>query len=308
MTTEPLSEVFSGAEARRAARNAGAIAAARILSSALLFGWQLILGRALGEAVFGVYGTVGALFGIGVTVTAFSMSLIVIRDVARRPETAGRYLSATLVIQTVLGVDRLRRGQRGGAGLRRCHSRLRRRRRHQPVRRYARQHGIRSTAGAGAHGRHLGDRRGADRDPHQHRGAGTVGGLRFDRRLRRDHPQRDRSVGRALDHPAAHRRDAALPGRLVGRAPAADQQRAAGVGSRHQHHLHQNRHALDHQLAHRRRHRTPQRRSGDHHRRDRGAQHDRPRRRLPDDVARRFAATVRTRPSASWQRNCRSSR
>ncbi len=100
--TEPMSEVFSGAEARRAARNAGAIAAARILSSALLFGWQLILGRALGDAVFGVYGTVGALFALGMTITSFSMGLIVIRDVARRPEAAGRYLSATLVIQTVL--------------------------------------------------------------------------------------------------------------------------------------------------------------------------------------------------------------
>ncbi len=99
-----MSETLSGAEARRAARNAGAIAAARIVSSAALFGWQLILGRALGEVLFGVYNTVGALFAIGVTITAFSMSLIAIRDVARRPESAGRYLSATLTIQTMLGL------------------------------------------------------------------------------------------------------------------------------------------------------------------------------------------------------------
>ena len=101
MTTEP---VLSGAEARRAARNAGAIAAARIVSSAVQFGWQLILGHALGDADFGVYATVGALYLIGATVTAFSMSLIVIRDVARRPESAGRYLSAALVVETVLGL------------------------------------------------------------------------------------------------------------------------------------------------------------------------------------------------------------
>ncbi len=100
--TENPSDMFSGAEARRAARNAGAIAAARILSSGLLLIWQLILGRVLGDALFGIYGTVGALFGIGITITSFSMGLIVIRDVARRPELAGRYLSATLVIQTVL--------------------------------------------------------------------------------------------------------------------------------------------------------------------------------------------------------------
>ena len=101
MTTET---VLSGNEARRAARNAGAIAAARIVSSAAQFGWQLILARALGEAAFGVYGAVGALFAIGVTITAFGMSPIVIRDVARRPEQAGRYLSATLVVQTILAL------------------------------------------------------------------------------------------------------------------------------------------------------------------------------------------------------------
>ncbi|MCC6804818.1 MAG: oligosaccharide flippase family protein [Anaerolineae bacterium] len=104
MTTDATPDALTGAEARRAARNAGAIAAARIVSSAALFGWQLILGRALGEAQFGIYNTVGALFAIGVTITAFSMSLIVIRDVARRPESAGRYLSATLVIETVLAL------------------------------------------------------------------------------------------------------------------------------------------------------------------------------------------------------------
>ena len=104
MTVETIPETLSGAEARRAARNAGAIAAARILSSAVLFGWQLILGRTLGEAEFGVYAAVGALFALGVTITSFAMSVIVIRDVARRPPLAGRYLSATLVIQTVLGL------------------------------------------------------------------------------------------------------------------------------------------------------------------------------------------------------------
>lgn len=104
MTTDSPPEALSGAEARRAARNAGAITAARIVSSGSQLIWQLILIHALGDAGFGVYGAVGALFAIGVTITAFSMSLIVIRDVARRPETAGRYLSATLVVQTALAL------------------------------------------------------------------------------------------------------------------------------------------------------------------------------------------------------------
>ncbi|MBE2269984.1 MAG: flippase [Anaerolinea sp.] len=95
---------LTGAEARRAARNAGAIAAARVISSGVLFIWQLILGRTLGVAEFGIYGAVNALFSIGATVTSFSLSLIIIRDVARRPDTAGRYLSAALVFQTILAL------------------------------------------------------------------------------------------------------------------------------------------------------------------------------------------------------------
>lgn len=101
MTTEAA---LTGSEARRAARNAGAIAVARILSSGVQFGWQLILTRALGESLFGVYGTAGSLYAIGVTIMAFSMSMIVIRDVARRPDLSGRYLSVVLTIQTVLAL------------------------------------------------------------------------------------------------------------------------------------------------------------------------------------------------------------
>ncbi len=101
MTDSPVSPL-SGDEARRAARNAGAIAVARIISSAALFGWQLLLGRLLGEAAFGVYGTVGALISVGAVITGFGLSLIVIRDVARRPQDAGRYLTAALGLHLAL--------------------------------------------------------------------------------------------------------------------------------------------------------------------------------------------------------------
>jgi O-antigen/teichoic acid export membrane protein len=95
---------ISGAEARRVARNATAIAVARILSNGALFAWQLALGRLLGVFDFGVYGTVGALFAVGVPIASFSMGMIVIRDVARDPDRAGRYLSATLLLQTSLAL------------------------------------------------------------------------------------------------------------------------------------------------------------------------------------------------------------
>lgn len=99
-STSPI----SGAEARRAARNVGAIAAARILSSAALLIWQLILVRLLGSSDFGIVNTVTSLFAVGVTLTTFGISAIYIRDVARAPQEAGRYAAASLTVQTLLAL------------------------------------------------------------------------------------------------------------------------------------------------------------------------------------------------------------
>lgn len=96
--------MISSIEARRAARNAGFIAAASILSKGALFGWQLILARLVGEANYGIYGTVGAFIAIGTSIVNFGMGPIFIRDVARHPEQAGKYLTATLFLQTVLAL------------------------------------------------------------------------------------------------------------------------------------------------------------------------------------------------------------
>ena len=94
----------SAQEARRAARNAGALAAASILSKGALFFWQLALARLLGEAAYGIYGTVGAFIAVGTSIVSFGMGPIVIRDVARSPQQAGKYLTATLLIQSALAV------------------------------------------------------------------------------------------------------------------------------------------------------------------------------------------------------------
>jgi O-antigen/teichoic acid export membrane protein len=103
-SVETLSPGMGGAEARRAARNAGAIATASILSRGLQFGWQLILVPGLGPEAYGIYGTVAAFIMVGASVPAFGMGAIFIRDIARYPERAGKYLTSTLFIQTVLGL------------------------------------------------------------------------------------------------------------------------------------------------------------------------------------------------------------
>lgn len=96
-TSAPL----SATEARRAARSAAALTLARILSSGASFVWQLILGRWLGDSEYGVYGTILALFTLGATFALFGLSLIVIRESARRPERASDAFTIALVITTV---------------------------------------------------------------------------------------------------------------------------------------------------------------------------------------------------------------
>ncbi len=96
--------MISPAEARRTARNAGALAAASILSKGVLFGWYIVLARALGEADYGVYGTVSSFIAVGTAIVNFGMGPIVIRDVARAPALAGKYLTATLFMQTGLAL------------------------------------------------------------------------------------------------------------------------------------------------------------------------------------------------------------
>lgn len=98
------SPTLTAHEAKRAARNAGALAAARILSSGVLLIWQLLLGRLLGDSDFGVYGTVGALYTIGATITAFGMGAILIRDVARRADQTNAYFAVALTLQTGLAL------------------------------------------------------------------------------------------------------------------------------------------------------------------------------------------------------------
>jgi O-antigen/teichoic acid export membrane protein len=116
-SVETVSPSIGGAEARRAARNAGAIAAASILSRGLQFGWQLILVPGLGPEAYGIYGAVAAFIMVGSSIPNFGMGPIFIRDIARYPERAGKYLTATLFMQTILGlVDYVGVNAAAGAG------------------------------------------------------------------------------------------------------------------------------------------------------------------------------------------------
>ena len=91
-------------DARRAARNISALMLASLVSKGALFGWQLALSLWLGPGEYGMYGTIGGLMANAAALASFSMGLIVIRDVARAPEKAGRYWTAMLFAQTLLAL------------------------------------------------------------------------------------------------------------------------------------------------------------------------------------------------------------
>ncbi len=75
-----------------------------VVSKGTFFLWQLLLARWLGDAGYGIYGTIGALIVVGGSIVDFGMGLIVVREVSKRPRDAGRFLAATLAIQPLLAV------------------------------------------------------------------------------------------------------------------------------------------------------------------------------------------------------------
>nr|MBA3871901.1 flippase [Anaerolineae bacterium] len=75
-----------------------------LLSRGMQFAWQLFFSAALGPAVLGIYGTVSGFTQIGTSISSFGMSPFVIRDVAQSPQKAGKYLTTTLFVQTVLAL------------------------------------------------------------------------------------------------------------------------------------------------------------------------------------------------------------
>jgi O-antigen/teichoic acid export membrane protein len=90
--------------AARVARNAAAIAIATLLGRGFQFGWAVLLAALIGAEQYGIWGTIGAILATAAAVPEFGMGLVVLRDVARQPSEASRYLTATLAVQPVLAI------------------------------------------------------------------------------------------------------------------------------------------------------------------------------------------------------------
>lgn len=95
---------ISADDARRAARNVGALVLASVLSKGVLFVWQIVLAPLLGPAEFGIYNTVIALMAVGTAIANFGIGPIAIREVASHPKKIDQYAASMLVSQTVLSL------------------------------------------------------------------------------------------------------------------------------------------------------------------------------------------------------------
>lgn len=90
------------AETRRAARNFSVLVFASVVSKGLLFLWQIVLGNLFSPYEYGVYFTVLSLMSVTTVLISLGMGIIVIREVARQPQLAGRYWAIALTLQTAL--------------------------------------------------------------------------------------------------------------------------------------------------------------------------------------------------------------
>lgn len=95
---------LSGSDAKRAARNVSVLMLASVISKGTLYLWQIALSVLLGPSEYGIYGTIGGMMVTAASVASFGMGLIVIRDVARAPQKAGKYWTSMLFAQTLLAL------------------------------------------------------------------------------------------------------------------------------------------------------------------------------------------------------------
>lgn len=94
--------VEAGDELRRVAVNTAGPVAANLLNKAVDFAFAMLMLRVLGPALGGQYYTAMVIIGFADIFTNFGLNLLVARDIARRPEEEGRYLTHSALLRMLL--------------------------------------------------------------------------------------------------------------------------------------------------------------------------------------------------------------
>ncbi|MCB0216435.1 MAG: oligosaccharide flippase family protein [Chloroflexi bacterium] len=89
-------------EVGRIAVNSAGPIAANLLNKLLLFVFAMLTLRLLGPEAAGQYYVAVTIIGFADIITNFGLNLLTTREVARRPELAGRYLSQTILLRLLL--------------------------------------------------------------------------------------------------------------------------------------------------------------------------------------------------------------
>ncbi len=91
-------------ELGRIAINSAGPIAANLLNKLLLFVFAMLTLRVLGPRAAGEYYVAVTIIGFADILTNFGLNLLTTREVARQPETAGQYLSQTIVLRLILWI------------------------------------------------------------------------------------------------------------------------------------------------------------------------------------------------------------
>ena len=94
----------SGADAQRITRNTLYLLAGQVLGRGIGFAYILTLARLLGVEEFGLYNLVIGLVSIAMTAVDFGLARLVLRDLARDPQSTDRHLATLLPLRMLLAL------------------------------------------------------------------------------------------------------------------------------------------------------------------------------------------------------------
>lgn len=90
---------MSAQDLQRATRNFSVLVVGGFISKGLLFAWQIVLGNWFLPDEYGIYNTVTSLMAVSAILVSMGMSMIAIREVARKPHLMGHYWATMLWLQ-----------------------------------------------------------------------------------------------------------------------------------------------------------------------------------------------------------------
>ena len=101
MEPTPNAPTNNNQSQERILKNTGYLTVAFILQKILSFLYFIYIARALGPVDFGFYDPAKTLIPIFLILIDFSLSVVLVREIARKPENTEEYLSSVLAVKVI---------------------------------------------------------------------------------------------------------------------------------------------------------------------------------------------------------------